>query len=640
MATEDTVLSIIESARTYAQSSYSTADQLVQKAVTSAMSSTVLAQPHLGYQISVPEITHDVIEPGSTPVFDDAGLTLPDKPTLEDPYQLTVPDFSGITPPAELDYETLFAFHRPDLDMPGFDREAPTISPLDIPDAPELSLPEAPELFEVSLPDAPSFRIPGFDPERPGARPEAPDDAVEIFKTNFETILPQMRAFLEAEIDGWLEKHSPDHHTRMQALEDRLASMLDGGTALSSEIEQRLYDRARARNEAARRDVDAQATERAAQMGHTLPPGTMLAALQRASQDAANANAGTSAEIAIKQAELEQQNIQFAIQTSLALRQLVLNAALQYAAQLANLNSQALQYASAVAQTTVQLYNARVQLFSAEVDYFRAQAAVYEVELRAAFAELERYEALVRLEQLKGALNEQQVNMYRQRLEGERTRLGLYTEQIRGEALKLDAERAQIDAFSAEVQAYTAQVGAKEVEFRAYSAALQGDAAKVQGYASSIDAYRARIGAEGVRVGAEASYAEALSSQNRSLTEIFRNEIQAYGTEAQVRQSQYQGEIRAYLASIDRYRTDLQYGLDAARTSLEGQRLTLEGAKVEFDAQNTFAVENARNFLDRAKTISTAAMSGAQVYGDIAGNAVAAQNTMVSLANETLSDGE
>lgn len=636
MAISDDIQGIVADARNFARDSYSESASLANQAINAANSVSSPTLPSLPDTVTIPELERAAPPPEEAPKMDTTGLEEPERPTLLNPHDISIPDFDAIAKPTELDRSELFNFQRPSFDHREFTEEAPAPVELDLPDAPNMDMPASPEFFEIALPEQPTFRIPGFDPERPGPRPGQPPDVVKKYRAAFDEVLPELKQALQSEFNAWIQQHAPQHHAQMELLETRLREMVEGNsTALPDETEQMLADRARARNEASRQDVEREVTEAAARMGHTAPPGALLAGLQRASQDAANANAATSAEIAVENARLTQQNIQFAVQALTTIRQMVLNTALQYTGQIIQLNSQALQYAGAIADALLETYNARVRLFQVEMEYLQVQAQVYEAELRYAFADLERYEALVRAEELKGQLNQQQVQRYQALLDSERTKLDLFTARVEGELTKVRAKQAEIEGFSAQVRAYVARMGAEEIKFRAYASAISGDEAKIRAYTADVDAYRSRISAETSKLSGEVAAAEGIDSQNRTRANIFAQDIQAYGVKANVLQTQHQSEIRAYLASLERYRAELSDNINRFRAQLDGQRARLDQETTRYQGTIQVATEQARNFMERARAVTDATSSASSVYGGLAESALGGMNTMVSMSLET-----
>lgn len=137
-------------------------------------------------------------------------------------------------------------------------------------------------------------------------------------------------------------------------------------------------------------------------------------------------------DIALKQAELEQNNLQFAVSQSMQLRQMVIGASQQWAGNLVQLNAQALQFAQGVLQATVELYDIKVKIVQARVEIYRAEAQVYEYRLKAVLAAYDVFKSQV------------------------------------------DALRAQVDVDVARVQAFTSQVNAYGALANAYKAVIDG----------------------------------------------------------------------------------------------------------------------------------------------------------------------
>lgn len=99
----------------------------------------------------------------------------------------------------------------------------------------------------------------------------------------------------------------------LTAMRSQLLTWVNGAsTGLAPAVEARLWDRARAREHVAAQKIAVGVIAKAAGRGWRRPPGAMFVQLDMAAQEERNALSGASREIAIKQAELEQTNRQFA----------------------------------------------------------------------------------------------------------------------------------------------------------------------------------------------------------------------------------------------------------------------------------------------------------------------------------------
>ncbi len=627
---------IINDARTFAQESVESADELVGQAVTRSQGQAqAIVPPFEQYftpgEFDIPEAP----EPDQVPTFDPANIERPEAPELRSPIIPSLPDFEGIPRPERINFEDLFNQEAPNLDLPPAPSGVPEVSSPEFPEAPELNFPETPDTVKITIPDEPSVSVPSFDPEDPGKPPGQAPDSRKIIETTYHDVLPEMRAFIDEQVDSYEKRLSPHSQEYMERLEKRLDEMAEGGTALPDNIEQAIFDRTRRRTRAEQEARETEVWQDAAQRGFTMPPGITQAALHRAGTQANNENTTAASDVAIRMAELEQQNIQFALQTMSSLRQAVINATLQYAGTLAQVNGQALEYSRAVAASAIESYNAEVNLFNAKVSYFQAQAQVYEVELRSAFAELEKYRELLRAEQLKSDVNAQIVQQFQSEIQAQETRIRAYATQVDSLSRQIDADRARVEAFGQQVQAYSAQVQAQESKFRVYTAALEGDRAKVDGYAAQVQAFNTEVGALSAQVQAEATQAESVANINQTQANVFASELQAYGVDIDAKNSVHQAEIRRFTSQLDQYQTEVS----ALRTEYEAQlqrsELEFSEAESKFTRRSETGIENARLFLEKIRSVTDTAIQGAQVHANIAGAAVSAQNTMVSINTQT-----
>lgn len=125
-----------------------------------------------------------------------------------------------------------------------------------------------------------------------------------------------------------------------------------------------------------------QLTTDAARWGFTLPTGALHSTLVQSRRAAADASARAAMDIAIKHAEIEQANLQFAVTQSANLRQVALQATQSWAGNLVQINGQFLQFAQGVLQAAISLYDVRVKIVQLQVQIYQ-EAEVHQHRLKA-----------------------------------------------------------------------------------------------------------------------------------------------------------------------------------------------------------------------------------------------------------------
>jgi hypothetical protein len=120
------------------------------------------------------------------------------------------------------------------------------------------------------------------------------------------------------------------------------------------------------------------------------PASTVDARLKITTEAEAN-DRGTSREIMIKQAELEQSNVHHALDASIQLEGQLIS----YSNQVEQRVFDSCKYAT---EAGISIYNARVQAYAAFVDAFKARIAIYEATIRGELAKVEAYKAQMEAE--------------------------------------------------------------------------------------------------------------------------------------------------------------------------------------------------------------------------------------------------
>ena len=204
--------------------------------------------------------------------------------------------------------------------------------------------------------------------------PSSADGANDVlFNSSRDAMLAQLKeAFV-----SFFATYFPSESTMYNSARDWVAKALtQGGTGLAPHIEAQIWQRDRARliaeGERAEREVMANWASR----GFPLPPGAAAHQVSTVRQDLRNKLSDASRDIAIKQAQMEIENVRFAVQTAIEHRINALNAAVNYIKALADVNDVAIRLASSKT-------DAQARLISAASEYFRARISFDELRFRA-----------------------------------------------------------------------------------------------------------------------------------------------------------------------------------------------------------------------------------------------------------------
>lgn len=240
----------------------------------------------------------------------------------------------------------------------------------------------------IAIPNLPpeigEITVPSLDP------PEV--DLGELAEGESNAKADEIKTMLETELADFLATYFPcGWITKMQTVCDKLHDWIkNGGTGLNDDIEAGIWDRGRQRINRMGEKADEAGAGVAASRGWSVPPASVTRRQMAMEQDELNRDSQYSLDVAIKQAELEQSNIRFAITNAISLYTSVMQAALNFLN--AKLRAEALgqAYASLLEQATRNFYTQALQ-------YYRAQLQGEELEFRQDVADVERSLAVTRI---------------------------------------------------------------------------------------------------------------------------------------------------------------------------------------------------------------------------------------------------
>lgn len=628
------VETLINDARGYAADLASQAEQVLESA-----NSLVLA---VGYvvpnvvPVDFPNAPPDSIDL-TLPVFEPVDMDLPSEPGAAPAFQDIATVDIGTLPLLTASPPTITLPSLP-AQLGGFTDAAPAVNTnLVFPEPPdELLHPTftAPVLVDRVEPDKPQVALPSFDALMPTGLPTAPTDLAGTFDAAYRAAAPSTISMLNGYVDSMLTKYNPRYFEQMGRIEDQLAKYLAGGTGFTPAVENAIYSRGRDKNDAEARRTRDTALQDAAARGFTMPPGSALAVIRHARQAGADNNARQATDIIVKQAEIEQSNLQFAISTSASLRTAMLNASLSYHQNLIQINGQALDNAKSILGATIEVFNGSVRLYGLKLDGYRAEASVYETRLKAAMAGIELYQAEIQALVALANVDRAKVEVYKARIDALNSLANVYRAQIDAVTGRVSLEKLKLDVFQSRVQAYSATVQAKNGEYQGYAAAIDGQNAAAKIFATQVDAYQAQLGGYKAGIDAKVAAVQAAAVTNRARADNYTATLSGYAAVVQARGDVARTRIASNSQQIQAFTAQAQAVEANARVQSEFYRVTstvaIENARMRLQAQ----VQEAESTREFGRSIAMLGQATAKVYGDIGSAALSGMN---SLASQTIS---
>ncbi len=621
---------IIADAREFAADTYTSALDAVGSAV-----STINGISSTAVSVDLPTIgLPAAFVPAPSPALVAVGFVLPDKPPgpeapapIPDPIADlgTQPALSVTVPVIDLD-----SIQRPSQ-LGDFTTPAPLITTsFDMPEAPELITPAVPVVVDREAPLKPDVLLPTFDALKPADVGAAPTDYAERFTAAYREAAPSMIAALDGQIDAMLARFNPQFHTQMAAIESKLSQYLAGGTALTPAVENAIYERTRDKTGSEYRRTRDTVMEDAAKRGFTMPGGAVLSAVQQARQAGADNNARAAIDIAVKMAELEQQNMQFAVTTSTNLRTAVMSAALSFHSNLISLNGQSLSYAQSILSAMIEVYNTQVRAFQARLEGYRTEASVFETKLRGALANIELYKAEIDALQAMTQVDVAKVGIYREQIAGQTALVQMYRTRVDAVVSQASLEKMKLELFSEQVRAYSVQTQAKSAEWQAYSAAVGGEEAKARVYATQVQAYQAEWSGYSAKVNAKSEQIRAVAVSNQAKAQYASAQMEAFNSEVAAEARRVEAEVSYQAQLLQEYSIANQAAVAAANASVESYKARNQVTIASADLASRAMIDTARLALERAKAVAETSVSASNVYGNIAGAALSGMNTLVT----------
>jgi len=347
-----------------------------------------------------------------------------------------------------------------DIPEPG---SAPTVAQYNLPTEPSIEWPTVPTLSDISIPDFQEDTIRSLESVLPTIDFDVPDLENEIRTALSSAVTAPALSDL-----GLAE-----------AVHNKLKSNIeDGGTMIDSSVEDDIWNRDLERHEQTLQDIVDKATSQWAKLGFSLPDGLLASNLLAINNEYANKRLDRSREIAVKQAELEQQGMFKSLELGTGFSNMWFGVLEAY-------KKRAFDLTKITVDTMLAIYKERVNQFNLKLESFKADLLAWKTGIEREMLRAEVYKARIAGLQLVVSIDESKVKIYQSRIAAVSELVKVWDTQIRAVATMYDVEKTKLEAYKTEVEAYATRIDSAT---KKYAASMEGVKAIIQGWAASADA--------------------------------------------------------------------------------------------------------------------------------------------------------
>lgn len=579
----------------------------------------------------------DLPEQPARPEYTPHDLTLPDNPGPMDPLE---PVNLNVFSPAPTFEERVPEFEAPDkpASLSPFTGQVPRITSVVFPLPPdELMSPNLERIVFVdrAAPTVPSLSLPTLPENAPLFEGQEPSNLAERFQADQANERTTLNTLASAYVDQMIAKFAPGHQAGMARLEQKLTKYIEGGTALSPEVENAIYYRAQEKNDREAERVQRAAFADVAARGFTLPTGALTSTLARARMEAASNNSKAASDIAIAQAEMEQRNIQFAITASSALRTTVLQLTQSWLQSILETNKQALESAKAVMSAVIEAYNTSAKVYQTRLEAWKAEVFVLESKIKLEMGKVDIYKAEVTALQAAYSVDQMKVDQFKAEISRLTALADVYKSRVDAVMGNVALEKAKVEIFQAEAQAFSALVQGKQAEWQAFSAEINGFEAEAKAYNARASAFSTEVEAYKTDIQAKAAEMNGKIAKNQGVAEGYRAKVQGYVALVQAKSAENSAKVETERQKSIDFKSKLDENVVRAQVEMEKFRATaaasLEFAKAKFEAE----IQKPALRVEMLKSQVALAQGEMQVYSQQVESVLSGMNVLAS-ATETI----
>lgn len=393
--------------------------------------------------------------------------------------------------PIEPNLDSLLTYTAPDSPnspVPSRPEINVELVPVEVEGRGTITLPVPPTLEQLGVVAFPTINLPTFQGTRPSFSIDVP-------------------------LDGQLEYQETEYTPALAgAIQAALGSMLQGGSGLPLAVEQAIFDRGRGREDRLSRKQVIEVAEDMAARGFDEPTGVLPSRLREVRGDNREKAAALNRDLAIRIAEIGLENIRSELAQGIAWEQVLISKA---EAQ----NERALRVATYARDYGLRRVDALTAINNLALAAYQADAAVFRDLIAAELSKLQEIDGRIKLEQLKGAVNENLIREYEAQWKGVQALADFY---------KIDVEAAKVKG-----EINVQRIQQAELYVRQYST-------DVDAWGKLQDAHRTEM---------EASMAPLRAAE--LLSGVFANRVNAYRTKSEAAQGENRMQLETNAQTIE-----------------------------------------------------------------------------------------
>lgn len=354
--------------------------------------------------------------------------------------------------------------------------------------------------------------------------------------------------------------------------------VVNGGTGLATDVETAIFDRTKERDklvldESVQREID-EWSERS----FPLPDGVIKEQVNRLNIEHNNNRLTLSREIQKLQADLAQNNTQFAVTSGLNLTQ-------QEFLHAENVNNRTLKAAESVIAFSISLYEVQVTDMNLRLERVKTQAVRIGSLMEAERLKLENYRNELLEAEAKGNRDKDNIANYTAQVNSFNSKVGLFD--TRNQAIKSEVaiQGLKLENHRNLIQDHQARIAVENAKFAGHTAEVEGELGKVRVYEAQTRAYSSQL--DGIKTANDVAISRLNNfiQRERMLLDSHVANINKWRDKTGLATSQLNFETDMFGKDIDNFRTELSRETAQAelnvQTSINTQRLDIENAKIK-----------------------------------------------------------
>lgn len=418
--------------------------------------------------------------------------------------------------------------------------------------------------------------------------------------------------------------YTEPHYTPTVDVASVITRIFNGGMGLTAAVQSALFDAARAREDQTGLAAEEEAFDTFAARGFGIPPGMLVEAVSVAQQNSRLAVNGLERDILTKAAQWQLDMLKTAIAEGVMYEGNLLTAFTAMA-------NRTLEASKAQLEIDMRGVDVAIAVFNAKQQARQINATVFKTRWEGEATKVSAFKAQIDAQAAIGQVNEQLVRIYVAKYQGLETAARVFSEEMRGAQIHSEIEKNRTENYANAVKAWGMLLEARKTPLQVYSEKMKGEAVRVSAQEAEIRGFAETVRAQESEANVKIKFIELKISAAQASIAKYTARLQSQRDHVQAELASIQAHTGVYSSEINRYSVELQGENQARAQEIQIAEIRLRNDLAFYETQLREFDAGLDRQLKRAGIIAESLKSAGSIAASLAAGAMSSIHVQAAI---------